>query len=320
VGERNQRDTDPAEWAEITKEPGWQRRRIENFTGSITGKHPEVNMVNDGWSDLLGEDPKRAPRDEDDARHLEEVDFQKMQKLRDRIDSIVLNPETAEKLKPWYKVSCKRPCFHDDYLPTYNRGNVHLIDTDGAGVSEITERGVIANGQEYPVDILIFSTGFEVLSFYTHRLGFDPKGVGGVPMSVAWEKGPSTLFGVMAHGFPNLLMNSTIQGGQDVNFAFTLTQTGEQIAYTISKAVERGATRVESVESAEEEWFNLIAGTALHYGLYFTDCTPSYLNNEAGAPSEYAMKTACYMGSAVDWAELLRQWRAADKLEGLALT
>lgn len=319
VGERNQRDTDPAEWAEITKEPGWHQRRVENFTASITGKHPEENLVADGWSALLGEDPKRPPRDEADARHLEEVDFQKMQAIRDRIDRIVQDRDTAEKLKPWYKVSCKRPCFHDDYLPTFNRDNVTLVDTDGKGVDAVTATGVVVNGTEYPVDVLIFASGFEVLSFYTHRLGFDPKGLGGVSMSDAWAHGPSTLFGVHTRGFPNLLMNSAIQGGQDVNFSYTLTQTGQQIAYTIAETLRRGATRLEPSTAAEQRWFDLISATGASYGLYFADCTPGYLNNESAMPTDYEMKIGCYMGSACDWADILREWRDANALDGLEL-
>jgi len=305
---------------EMSSHPGWQQARIDNFTGMITGKKPEVDLVQDGWTEILGNDTKRPPRDEEDAKYLELLDFQQMQKVRDRVEATVKDKATAEKLKPWYKISCKRPCFHDDYLPAFNRDNVTLVDTDGHGVERITEHAVIANGQEYPVDILIYASGFEVLTFYTHRLGFDPKGTGGVSMSEAWGKGPSTLFGIHTHGFPNMMMNSAIQGGQDVNFAFTLTQTGKQIAYTITEALKRGATKVEPKPTAESEWFDVIMGTLASYGAYFADCTPSYLNNEGGAPSEYDMKCGCYMGSALDWVKILEAWRDRGDLTGLELT
>jgi cyclohexanone monooxygenase len=320
VSPRNQRETDVEWFKEMAKKPGWQQERIENFTGMITGKKPEIDMVQDGWTEILGDNTKRPPTDEEPAEFLEMLDFQQMQKVRDRVDAIVKDKATADKLKPWYKISCKRPCFHDDYLPTFNRDNVTLVDTDGAGVERITEHSVIANGQEYPVDILIFASGFEVLTFYTHRLGFDPKGANGESMSDAWAKGPSTLFGIHTRGFPNMLMNSAIQGGQDVNFAFTLTQTAKQLTYTIAEALKRGATKVEPKATAESEWFDVIMSTLASYGAYFADCTPSYLNNESHAPSEYDMKCGCYMGSAVDWAHLLGQWRERGDLTGLELT
>ena len=57
------------------------------------------------------------------TRQMELADFAKMEKIRSRADSIVEDQETAEALKPYYRQFCKRPCFHDEYLPTYNRPN-----------------------------------------------------------------------------------------------------------------------------------------------------------------------------------------------------
>ncbi len=139
-------------------------------------------------------------------------------------------------------------------------------------------------------------------------------------LSDAWAKGPSTLFGIMSPGFPNMFMNSSIQGGQDVNFAFTLTQTGQHIAFVIAETLGRGAVKVEPTEQAQDDWFSLISSTVLPYGTYMSDCTPGYLNNESAAPSEYEMKIGCYMGSACDWARILEDWRNDGKLEGFELT
>ena len=70
---------------------------------------------------------------------MELADFEKMETIRARVDELVDDQATAEALKPYYRQFCKRPCFHDDYLPTFNRPNVTLVDTDGKGVSRITE-------------------------------------------------------------------------------------------------------------------------------------------------------------------------------------
>ena len=53
---------------------------------------------------------------------------------------------TAEALKPYYPYACKRPTFHDEYLPTFNKPHVHLVDTAPIGVSEINENGVVHDG------------------------------------------------------------------------------------------------------------------------------------------------------------------------------
>ena len=107
------------------------------------------------------------------------TNFRIMEQIRARVDAIVKDPVTAAALKPWYRQFCKRPCFHDEYLQTYNRPNVTLVDTQGHGVEALTENGVVANGKEYKVDCLIFATGFEVGTAFTRRAGYDIVGRGG---------------------------------------------------------------------------------------------------------------------------------------------
>ena len=101
------------------------------------------------------------------------ADFRKMNQIRGRVDETVEDPATAEALKPWYRQFCKRPTFNDDYLPTFNRPNVTLVDTEGRGVDRVTETGLVVDGVEYEVDCIIFATGFEVGTAYTRRAGFE---------------------------------------------------------------------------------------------------------------------------------------------------
>src|SRR4029077_947656 len=114
------------------------------------------------------------------------ADYQKMNEIRDRVSATVRDPATAEALKPWYGQWCKRPTFNDEYLPTFNRPNVKLVDTKGKGVDRVTERGVVVDGVEYAVDCLIFATGFEVGTAYTRRAQFELYGRDGVPLSDYW--------------------------------------------------------------------------------------------------------------------------------------
>ena len=55
-------------------------------------------------------------------------------RVRARVDAVVRDPDTARKLKAWYRGWCKRPCFHDEYLQAYNVPGTYLVDTDGRGV------------------------------------------------------------------------------------------------------------------------------------------------------------------------------------------
>jgi cation diffusion facilitator CzcD-associated flavoprotein CzcO len=320
VSPRNQRDTDPEWFAEMSSKPGWHEERMENFIGMTTGGNPPVDLIQDGWTEMFAVDVKKTPRDEVEAEELKLLDFQLMEKVRQRIEDTVQDPATAEAMKPWYGVSCKRPCYHDDYLPAFNRPNVTLVDTDGRGVERITAKGVVAAGTEYVLDCIIYATGFDSPStFYTHRLGFDPVGEGGVALSESWAKGAWTLHGVFTHGFPNLCMNSHVQGGQHINIAYAATKTAEHTAWVIARALAEGVT-VQPERDAEEAWFQTVAATVGAYGAYFASCTPGYLNNEAQMPEERDSRSLAYMHSAVEFKDLLEAWRAEGTMPGLVRT
>jgi len=162
VDVRGNRPTDP-EWSADLKD-GWQRLRIENFQLLTAGGEADEDLVNDAWTSIV---QKLF------VMRQELADFTKMEEIRGRVDSIVTDRATAEALKPWYGYFCKRPCFHDEYLQTFNRDNVTLVDTRGRGVERITEGGVVVDGAEHLLDCLIFATGFEVGTDYSRRTGFD---------------------------------------------------------------------------------------------------------------------------------------------------
>ena len=121
----------------------------------------------------------------------EDSDYEKMDEIRARVDAIVSDRETAQKLKAWYRQLCKRPCFHDAYLRRRStRRTRDLIDTDGKGVERITERGVVVAGVEYEVDCIIYASGFEVgTPLHAPRAGFDLTGRDGLKLSRALGRG-----------------------------------------------------------------------------------------------------------------------------------
>ncbi len=254
VGERNNRPTDP-EWVK-SLQPGWQQRRIDNFEALVSGQPADEDLVNDGWTQISGGVNFEGGAADDDQYELN--DFARMEAIRARIDAIVQDPVTAEALKPWYNTMCKRPCFHDEYLQSFNRPNVTLVDTDGRGVERITERSVVVNGIEYPVDCLIYASGFEVSTGYTRRLGFELYGKDGLSLTDAWKDGASTLHGMYTMGFPNLIMSSLIQGGTGVNVVPILDQVAIQTAYTIKHVIDLGARTFEPTEQAQDNWFGVL--------------------------------------------------------------
>lgn len=324
VDVRADRPTDP-EWVKSLK-PGWQKERMDNFSAVVSGAEFDEDMVNDGWTDLIGNILLAARRKAragekvaDPEKLIQIADYQKMERVRARVDEIVKDRPTAEALKPWYDQFCKRPCFHDQYLGTFNRPNVHLIDTQGKGVDRITERGVVANGREYELDCLIYSTGFEVGTDYTRRVGFEIYGRGGRTLTEKWKNGAQTLHGLFTRDFPNLFIVAMMQSGNSANFQHMLSEQSKHIAYVVKEAVARDIRALEPTEEAERDWVRTIVAMSKMRAPFLNECTPGYYNNEGQLNEATARNGAYYKGPMV-FIKLLDDWRASGTLPGLELT
>ncbi|MHB1912957.1 MAG: flavin-containing monooxygenase, partial [Acidimicrobiales bacterium] len=263
VDVRDNHPTDPEWFAEINT-PGWQQRWLENFTANQSGGTAEDDLVQDGWTDIARRVrarivalPTEGLTPQKMMEAFEDSDFEKMEEIRARVDSIVTDPGTAAGLKAWYRQLCKRPCFHDEYLQAYNTPGTHLVHTDGRGVERITTTGVVALGREYEVDCIIYASGFEVGSEYTSRAGFDLIGVDGRKLSEHWHDGMRTMHGVYSHGFPNAFIVQPTQGANLIsNVPHNLTESGRTIAAVVRHAVEGGSSRVEVTAEAEQAWID----------------------------------------------------------------
>ncbi len=317
VGERNNGPTD-ADWY-ASLEPGWQAKRIRNFTEAVTGKKPETDLVGDGWTEVMWEDTQSRASTPAESEALELSDFETMEKIRQRVADVVEDPETAEKLKPWYGKHCKRVCFHDEYLPSFNKPNVHLVDTDGLGVESVTETGLVVNGVEYPIDVLIFASGFEVTTDLDQRLGFNPKGRNGVTMSERWHDGAHTLHGVLSAEFPNMCMISIVQAGFGTNFLHFLSESANHVAWLISSCVDQGINTIEATPEAEEEWHGILLRTAGKIAGYSISCAPGYYNSEQGQNPK-ARRNLTYTGSLLDYVGFLERWREEPGFPGAKVT
>ena len=181
-----------------------------------------------------------------------------MSEIRARVDAIVTDQQTAQRLKAWYRQLCKRPCFHDEYLGAYNLPSVHLVDTDGQGVERITPAGVVAAGVEYPVDCIIYASGFEVGTEATRRYGFDMTGRDGTKLSDHWSGGMRSMHGVHVYGFPNAFHVQLWQGGNVIaNVPHNLTDSAKTIAAVVSHMADHGFDVAEVTKEAEDAWMEL---------------------------------------------------------------
>ena len=313
------------EWAKSLK-PGWHQDRMDNFQILTAGGFQEEDLVNDGWTEIIrklilgiqdGDSPDVSP--EGIAKNMELADFEKMEQIRARVDSLVKDNETAEALKPYYRQFCKRPCFHNEYLSTFNRENVTLVDTKGKGVERVTEKGVVVDGVEYELDCLIYASGFEVGTSYTQRGGYEVYGRDGQSLTERWSDGVRTLHGMQAHGFPNcFFVMSITQSGFTVNFTHMLGETGKHLAYIIKTAIDRKLHSLEVSEEAENEWVDTILRLASLGGEFQQSCTPSYYNNE-GKPGEVSRQNGFFLGGPMEFMNILSDYRKDGGLKGLVL-
>lgn len=322
---RGNKPTDDA-WA-ATLEPGWQQHRMTNFNVLVTGGLQDEDLVSDGWTDIIRHlavlarpQPGEQIKPEEAAARVELADFRKMEQIRSRVDSMVEDPDTAAALKPWYRQFCKRPCFHDDYLKTFNRPNVTLVHTDGRGVERITERGVVANGQEYELDCLIYATGFEVGTAYTRRAGYDIVGKGGTLLSEKWGNGLRTLHGFQTRGFPNCFFMGVTQGGFTANFPHMLNEQSLHIAYLIDQARQSNVNCMEPSAAGEDGWVETIRQMAVFNQRFLEECTPGYYNNEGKPGQGNSLLGSQYGGGPEAFFRILRDWREAGTLEGVELS
>ena len=332
VDERGNEPTNP-EWVK-TLQPGWQEERKRNFhrwspfEGVV---FDATDLVCDFWTELGRNMTARIAASPDPASLgleqimaiREEEDYKIMERLRRRIGVIVDDADTAEALKPYYRFLCKRPCSSDEYLPTFNRANVTLVDvSESKGVDRLTENGIVANGVEYEVDCVIFASGFEISTEIGRRYAMDTiEGRDGVSLFEHWRDSYQTLHGITCRGFPNQFHTGFIQGGVSANTTAMFEQQAKHIAYIISEAVKRNATTVEPSQEAQDAWVNTIREFAIDNSQFEMTCTPGYYNNEGGGGGEgiRSFLGEPYSPGFYAFDDLLRQWRDKGDLDGLVL-
>ena len=349
---RNNTDIDE-DWVRA-QQPGWHHKRRTNFESLLAGMPVKEDLVRDGWTeafrDIFGGMRQYRPsgwrllawslgwalssaRKERGLKQyltdkatvemglqekMEMADFAKMEKVRARADSVVEDADTAESLKPYYRQFCKRPCFHDEYLQAFNNPNVTLVDTDGQGVEAFTEKGVVANGQEFEVDCIVFATGFEVGTDYSRRAGYSITGIDGLTISDKWADGMATFHGLHTRGFPNAFFFGPQQSGFTATYTFALDENAMQTAYILGELKKRGATRVDASEKAEAAWINTIKRVARQTEEFQKSCTPGYYNNEGHV--EFESQNTFYGGGPIEFFNLMAKWREAGDLKGLEIS
>ena len=287
---RDQRETSMEEFEEWAKEPGWAKARRARFAKISQGR--TAMKANDDY--LAG----RVDDFRDRKQHAEQIspeelvqkqldsNFRIMEQIRARVDAIVEDPVTAAALKPYYPYGCKRPTFHDEYLPTFNLPHVHLVDTAPRGVSEINARGVVHDGKEYPLDVLIYATGFQWMATSTFNMIV---GREGRTLRDKWqEEGTKTFLGLHSKGFPNLFLISGPQGGGgSFNFTNAIEEHGDYVVWLLETMRDQGKGVVD-VEAEHEDTYAKHCRDADQLTRPLRDCITYYNGHGEAEPGSLA--------------------------------
>jgi len=341
VDARGNHTIDP-DWFKSVAKQGWQKRWMDNFVENTGGALPTEDLIDDGWTEISRRIREKAlkgrplwmarlamrlqrtlnlsPAQPDRGRMraaFEDADVEKMEQIRARVDAVVEDENTAQKLKAWYSQLCKRPCFSDEYLQAFNSPNTTLVDTDGKGVERIDETGLTANGEHYDVDCIIYASGFEFGANFQLKTGFDLKGRDGRNLSEHWRNGLRTLHGLQMHGFPNAF---AVQMNQAANYALNIPHNivdhAKTIAQVVTHAEARGFAEVEPTYQAEDAWVNLILTTEPSL-ITSPDCTPGFWNNEGQGWSKEFKQAQGHPRGPDGFFKHIDAWRNANAFEGL---
>jgi cyclohexanone monooxygenase len=254
---RDQRETTPEEIEQWSQEPGWAKARRARFARISEGR--TAIQANDDY--LAGrvadfrerKEHKTVLTPEQRVQKQLDTNFRIMEQIRARVDAIVTDPKTAAALRPYYPYGCKRPTFHDEYLPSFNLPHVYLVDTAPLGVTKINANGVVHDGVEYPLDVLIYATGFQWMAsgLFNTTIGRDGRSI-----KETWDaEGTKTFLGLHAKGFPNLFIVTGPQGGGgSFNFTDAIDAHGDYIVWMLKTMRNRGEEIVDVHRKPQDEY------------------------------------------------------------------
>ena len=323
VGVRDNKPTDP-DWPS-TLEPGWQAARNRNFNDVIHGQETDENLVGDSWTklfpsadgrDLVDVVPSTLPL-EDQKALVELADMAALHSIHRRIDDSVHDQEKAEALKPWYGFFCKRPGFNDQYYPAFNRSSVTVVAAP-LGIDQITDRGVVVDGNNYEVDLIIFATGFETGTPTSSRYGYDVVGREDLTLTQYFADGVKTLHGLMSKNFPNFFELNLSQNAYRVNFTFMLDRKSNHSARIIAHALANGITAIEPTDEAQKTWGKIVRDANKERMQYMASCTPGYYNGQGDLARAFFGDT--YRQNETIFWDMIDQWWDSRTFEGLSLS
>lgn len=196
----------------------------------------------------------------------------------------VRNPAVREKLTPRYGLGCKRPSFSNEYLPAFNRPNVHL---ETSPIEAITATGVRTEAAEHEADVLILATGFQVFD-RGNMPPYPVRGSDGVELGQWWDANRFQAYeGVSVPGFPNMFMILGPYGFNGASYFTLIENQARHIVRCLRRARSTGSTAVEIRPEANRRYFEKMLGRRGRQVFFSGTCATAnsyYFDSHGDAP------------------------------------
>jgi cation diffusion facilitator CzcD-associated flavoprotein CzcO len=186
----------------------------------------------------------------------------------------VTDPQLRAKLVPDYTLGCKRVLLTNDYYPALAQRNVAVLKD---GIREVREHSIVTgSGEERPVDVIIYATGFDV----EHAYGpIELRGRGGCSFAQALEQGAGAYKGATVAGFPNFFMitgPNTLLGHNSMVY---MIESGVRYAVDGVRRLLRDGLHSVEVQPAVQGAYNRKLQQKLKGTVWHTGCKSWYLDS-----------------------------------------
>jgi cation diffusion facilitator CzcD-associated flavoprotein CzcO len=170
--------------------------------------------------------------------------------VREKIRARIKDPKLAEKLVPAdHTFHSKRPPGESGYYEAFDRDNVELVDVREDPIESITADGIKTRDHEFAFDVIIFATGWDVLT--GALLAMDIRGEGGLTLDEKFADGLRTYLFAQTAGFPNLfLINASVSG----SFVRAMEATIDWMADAMVHVRDSGYRSIAPTPQAEADW------------------------------------------------------------------
>ncbi len=196
----------------------------------------------------------------------DEVNAHASEFVKRKIAARVNDPDIARKLLPDHPFGTKRVPLENGYYEVFNRANVRLVDLRATPVEAVTPAGIRLAGEEIPLDVIVYATGFDAGTGALSRI--DIRGEDGLAIADKWRDGARTFLGMLVAGFPNFFVAAGPHNAASLcNAGRCIEQNVDWIASCLDYLHANGACRVEAEPASEDKWtahvYDAVDGTVL---------------------------------------------------------